>query len=128
MVRVSLICLLLTFVKPNSDVSINLCYRDSHFYRLGFCVERHDAILSFVPKPFWTISPVLSHEGRTLTVKWLKGRVFDKATATKIEKLVKSEREAKIISVVKKEGSKQRPIGLNTIELLKVASSNFRIL
>jgi DNA topoisomerase-3 len=95
---------------------------------LGFCVDRHDEILTFVPKPFWSVSPIVGHDAKTLQLKWLKGRTFDKPVATQLEKLIKSERQAKITSFTKKEGSKGRPIPLNTVELLKVASTNLRML
>lgn len=62
--------------------------------RLGFCVDRHDEIQTFTPEPFWSIVPVIEHEGRPLKLSWLRERVFHKEVASFFESSLKSFRTA----------------------------------
>lgn len=95
---------------------------------LGFCVERHDQIQSFKPEPFWVLkTQVLHPSGQTLQLDWDRGRLFDKEVAVMFQKAVKSSRSATVVGVSKKEKSKQRPIALNTIEMLRMASSGLNM-
>ena len=56
-------------------------------------------------------------------MEWERVRVFDKEIANIFYNIVKGDQTAKVIKVQEKEKSKQRPQALNTIELLRVASS-----
>ena len=49
--------------------------------------------------------------------------MFDKEIGNLFLNLVKAEETAKVISIKEKEKSKQRPQALNTVELLRIASS-----
>ncbi|XP_039627490.1 DNA topoisomerase 3-beta-1 isoform X1 [Polypterus senegalus] len=91
---------------------------------LGFCVERHDKIQSFKPEPYWIIQAKVS-KGKevALTLDWDRVRVFDREVGQMFLNIVKTAREAKVESVIKKEKAKQRPLALNTVEMLRVASS-----
>lgn len=91
---------------------------------LGFCVERHDKIQSFKPEPYWVLHvEVTSPAGRTLTLDWDRGRIFDKEVANLFLNLIKSNTTAKLTDVQKKEKAKPKPLALNTVEMLRVASS-----
>ncbi len=44
---------------------------------LGFCVDRHDAILSFVGEDFWELLVDVLKGGAMVTLDWARGRLFD---------------------------------------------------
>ncbi|XP_061881674.1 DNA topoisomerase 3-beta-1 [Entelurus aequoreus] len=91
---------------------------------LGFCVERHDKIQSFKPENYWVIHvKVFRVKENPLTLDWNRVKVFDKDVGQMFVNLTKTSKEAQVESVTKKEKSKQRPQALNTVEMLRVASS-----
>ncbi|XP_061784948.1 DNA topoisomerase 3-beta-1 isoform X2 [Nerophis lumbriciformis] len=91
---------------------------------LGFCVERHDKIQSFKPENYWVIHvKVFRAKENPLTLDWNRVKVFDKDVGQMFVNLTKTSKEAQVESVTKKEKSKQRPQALNTVEMLRVASS-----
>lgn len=91
---------------------------------LGFCVERHDFIQSFKPETYWVLQvKVAVTEERQLTLEWERVRSFDKDVANMFLNLVKEQKRAKILKVEMKEKTKPRPPALNTVELMRVASS-----
>lgn len=95
---------------------------------LGFCVDRHDQIMTFKPEPYWVLQASveiqvgLDHT-RKLQLEWDRVRTFDKEVGVMFMQQVKSETKAKVVSVTTKEKAKERPIALNTVELMRVASS-----
>ncbi|XP_077457856.1 DNA topoisomerase 3-beta-1 isoform X2 [Stigmatopora argus] len=92
---------------------------------LGFCVERHDKIQSFKPENYWVIqAKVFKGKDNPLTLDWNRVKVFDKEVGQMFVNLVKTSKEALVESVTKKEKAKQRPLALNTVEMLRVASSS----
>ncbi|CAH8629187.1 unnamed protein product [Dicrocoelium dendriticum] len=91
---------------------------------LGFCVQRHDRIQSFKPESFWRIKANLAiRNGATLDLVWNRDRLFDKEAAMVFLTRVKSATSARVVQVTRKEKVKPRPLGLNTVEMLRVASS-----
>ena len=91
---------------------------------LGFCVERHDQIQTHKPEPYWVLQvSVETASGLRVPLEWERVRCFDKEVAVMFLNLVKAESVAKIESVVVKEKQKEKPIALNTVELMRVASS-----
>lgn len=88
---------------------------------LALCVRRHDEILSFVPKSFWTLTAKLD-AGRTLVVR---GRKFleDRTRAEKALLGVKAMKAATIESVSPKTKSLPPPAALDTVKLLQLGSS-----
>ncbi|XP_033112816.1 DNA topoisomerase 3-beta-1-like [Anneissia japonica] len=91
---------------------------------LGFCVNRHDQIQSFKPELYWVLQVQANHpSGRKLNLDWERVRLFDKEVAQLFLNMVKNTDTARVLSVSKKEKSKQRPLALNTVEMLRVASS-----
>ncbi|EDR22857.1 DNA topoisomerase 3-beta-1, putative [Entamoeba dispar SAW760] len=88
---------------------------------LGFCVDRQKEIDNFVSKPFYTLKVILEdHEGRNKTLKLDK--CFD--NKSDVDDIVKSCKgvQGKVIKMNVNELKKSRPIGLNTVEMLKAAS------
>ena len=92
---------------------------------LGFCVERHDQIQTFKPETFWVIQTTVEvrETERKLQIEWERVRSFDKDVALMFLSQIKAHSEAVVTSVAVKEKAKERPIALNTVELMRVASS-----
>ena len=91
---------------------------------LGFCVKRHDMIQQFVPEKFWTIKvSVKLDDGKDVSLEWDRGRVFDKQVAEYFLHSLKDGKSAVVSDCKKKECIKKRPQGLNTVEMLRLASS-----
>ena len=89
---------------------------------LTFCVERHQAILHFKPEPFWRVHPIVSKSGHRLHLEWSRGKVFDPEVGLCFQKIVAEGKMLHVVDVSEKEERRQRPPGLNTVELLKAAS------
>ncbi|CAH8847266.1 unnamed protein product [Trichobilharzia szidati] len=95
---------------------------------LGFCVKRHDQIQSFKPETFWRIKVSGKDEtGGILEMSWNRDRIFDKEAAMVFLSRVKSSKTAEVVQVSVKQKIKPRPQGLNTVEMLRVASSGLGI-
>lgn len=94
---------------------------------LNFCVERHQAIQTFQPEPFWVVRPMVTKAGSRLGLEWGRGRVFDQEVGACFQKLVSEVKVLRVVDVTEKEERRTRPAGLNTVELLKIASASFGI-
>ncbi|XP_055684588.1 DNA topoisomerase 3-beta isoform X2 [Lutzomyia longipalpis] len=88
---------------------------------LGFCVQRHDAIQTFKPETFYYLQATVGNP--EVTLEWSRVRVFEKDIAQLFYNRVKDAREATVESVKTKDSFKSRPQALNTVELMKAASS-----
>lgn len=88
---------------------------------LGFCVKRHDDIQTFKPESFWFLQ--LYAGSPEIILDWGRGRVFKKEIAIMLLNKVKEYKEAKVESVVSKDQFRGRPQALNTVELMRAASS-----
>ncbi len=53
-------------------------------------MDRHDAIVSFEPEPFWTLDLALATGGRPVSFSWGRGRVFEQDVAKVFEDMVAS--------------------------------------
>ncbi|KAJ8922656.1 hypothetical protein NQ315_007688 [Exocentrus adspersus] len=91
---------------------------------LGFCVQRHDEIQTFKPEAYWCVQvTVKTKDDQDVALDWQRVRSFDKEVANLFLQLVKDQKQAIVTSVVSKEKTKPRPVALNTVELMRVASS-----
>lgn len=91
---------------------------------LGFCVQRHDEIQTFKPESYWVLRVTAStSEGRELPLEWKRIRCFEKDIANMFLVSIKEIKEAIVTKVTAKEKVKPRPVALNTVELMRVASS-----
>lgn len=91
---------------------------------LGFCVQRHDEIQTFKPEPFWVIQmSVNTVDGKEVTLDWARVRCFEKEVTTMFLQKIREQTTAMVTNVSVKEKSKSRPQALNTVELMRVASS-----
>lgn len=55
-----------------------------------------------------------------MTLEWERVRSFDKDLAQMFLQQVRGHKSAVVVSVTSKEKAKERPIALNTVELMKV--------
>ena len=91
---------------------------------LGFCVDRHDTIQTHKPEPYWVLHvAVETNEEKRLNLEWERVRCFDREVAVMFLQMVKGQTEATVASITTKEKQKERPLALNTVELMRVASS-----
>ncbi|GAB4821904.1 hypothetical protein N2152v2_008950 [Parachlorella kessleri] len=107
----------------NLDASV-ISYGPCQTPTLNFCVERHQALVAFQPEPFWVVRPVVAKAGQRPALEWGRGRVFDAEVGAVFQRLVHEARQLRVTEVSEKEERRQRPPGLNTVELLKTASSS----
>ena len=85
---------------------------------LQFCVRRWDEINNFKPQPHWTL-----HVGaKGTTFNWDRGRLFD-VNVVNVFKAKVGGTEANVVSVTTKKKSLSRPVGLNTVQMLRQAST-----
>uniref|UniRef100_A0A803LTH0 DNA topoisomerase n=1 Tax=Chenopodium quinoa TaxID=63459 RepID=A0A803LTH0_CHEQI len=91
---------------------------------LGFCVQRYLNINTFKPQKYWAVQPFIAHKGYELKLDWDREKLFDLDVSLMFQKLVMEDGTVEIINVFKKQEHKSRPAGLNTVNLLKVASSS----
>jgi DNA topoisomerase-3 len=110
----------------NLDSSV-ISYGPCQTPTLMFTVERHQAIQTFHPEPFWVVRPNVTKAGQRLQLEWARGRVFDFEIGCCFQRLVLESQNIRVVDVTEKEERKQRPPGLNTVEMLKTASSSLGI-
>ncbi|KAK7306407.1 hypothetical protein VNO77_44346 [Canavalia gladiata] len=90
---------------------------------LGFCVQRYLQINTFKPEKFWSLHPYIIQNGYEIQLEWQRGRLFDINVATMFQKLIAEDGLLEVTELSEKQETKSRPVGLNTVNLLKVASS-----
>jgi DNA topoisomerase-3 len=89
---------------------------------LGFCVQRRDEIHAFVAEPFWFLDAAFEHAARRIQVQWARERLFVRDMALVFLDLTRGVTHASVLSCVATPTRRARPIPLNTVELLKIAS------
>jgi len=111
------------------DLDTNLIsYGPCQTPTLWFCVKRHDEITSFQPESFYTIDVEVSKAGRDLALEWQRGQVFDLPVATTFKELITAgNAPAYVTDISQKEDRQPRPQALNTVAMLKMASTRLGI-
>ncbi|KAK5974612.1 DNA topoisomerase, partial [Trichostrongylus colubriformis] len=95
---------------------------------LGFCVTRHDQITHFKPESYWILQCKFdTSDGTTIRPEWKRGRLFDRDVCQLFLDRVKNAGRGVVVDRTTKESRKERPAALNTVELMRVASSSFGI-
>lgn len=96
---------------------------------LWFCVRRHDEITSFQPESYYKVDVVVSKGAQDLYLEWGRGQVFDMSVAHTFKGIVAEGMEggAQVQDVIEKEDRMPRPQALNTVAMLKMASSKLGI-
>lgn len=59
---------------------------------LGFCVQRHDEITTFVPETYWFVQLTVGNP--EVTLEWSRGRIFKKEIAAMFLNMIKKHKEA----------------------------------
>ena len=91
---------------------------------LGFCVDRHDQITNHKPEAYWVLQVTVEASlEKRVNLEWDRVRCFDREVAVMFLNSVKGNQEATVTSVTTKRKEKERPIALNTVELMRIASS-----
>ncbi|EAS04751.2 DNA topoisomerase I (macronuclear) [Tetrahymena thermophila SB210] len=91
---------------------------------LAFCVERHDEIENFKPQTYYTVEVNLSEYA---TAKWSKEQTFDQEEAKKVLSEVQQSNQLMVKSISTVQAIKSRPVGLNTVNMLRIASKKYEI-
>lgn len=75
----------------------------------------------------YTLQATAEHNGKSFELDWSRERVFDSDVTTLLLNRVKASRQFVVEDLVIKEGQKDKPCALNTVELLRVCSSSLGI-
>ena len=107
------------------DLDTNLVsYGPCQTPTLWFCVRRSDEINSFQPESYYTIDVTLAKGGKDLALQWDRGQVFDMPVASLFMNVVQEDQaKAVVTDVTQKEDRMARPQALNTVAMLKMAST-----
>ncbi|KAJ3344120.1 DNA topoisomerase 3-beta-1 [Gonapodya sp. JEL0774] len=103
----------------SSTISFGPCQTPT----LALAVARHDAILSFEPRSYWTLSARVTIGGRPLLLRSDRGRFWERNKANALRDALKGKGVARVIRLVDDRRTLQRPRALNTVEMLKAASA-----
>jgi len=111
------------------DLDTNLIsYGPCQTPTLWFCVRRHDEITSFQPENYYTLDVEVSKAGKDVYLEWYRGSFFDLPIVnTYREIVIHGSPQAKVVDVSAKEDRQPRPQALNTVALLKMASTRLGI-
>jgi DNA topoisomerase-3 len=84
-----------------------------------------DKIKSFKPETFWYLDVECLHAltETKIGLKWSRVHLFDKEIVYMFYNDVRQASKARVIDVALQQKSKQRPNALNTVELLRAAST-----
>ncbi|CAH2043602.1 unnamed protein product [Thlaspi arvense] len=105
-----------------------ISYGPCQFPTLGFIVERYWEIQAHEPEEFWIIHCSHESEEGIATFNWMRGHLFDYASAAILYEMCVLEPTATVMNVPHpREKFKYPPYPLNTIELEKRASRYFRL-
>ena len=96
---------------------------------LWFCVRRHDEIATFQPENYYVIDAYIEKSGRKMDVDWGRGQVFDQTACFVFRDNILEDGGGKVVvtDVEQKSERLTRPQALNTVALLKMASSQLGI-
>ena len=65
---------------------------------LGFCVQRHDEIHTFVPETYWYVQAIVGNPD--VVLEWSRVRIFKKEIATMFLNLVKKYKDATLVYII----------------------------
>ncbi|EME30198.1 DNA topoisomerase III alpha [Galdieria sulphuraria] len=97
---------------------------------LGFCVGRLDEISKFSPETFFLVVVNVRKNNRTTNWYSSRGKIFERKVASAIVERINSYSSGisgKIIDRTTSKERRHRPLPLNTVELLKLASKRLKM-
>eukprot|EP01059_Diplonema_ambulator_P018062 TRINITY_DN3022_c0_g3_i2.p1 TRINITY_DN3022_c0_g3~~TRINITY_DN3022_c0_g3_i2.p1 ORF type:complete len:637 (+),score=157.18 TRINITY_DN3022_c0_g3_i2:91-2001(+) len=94
---------------------------------LWFCVNRHNEIMNFKSEPFWEIKVNLHVNGQYITATSKRGQIHDKLTADTTISTVNSLQSVQCSNIEQSDHTLRAPVALNTVQMLKAASSGLGI-
>ncbi|KAJ6225386.1 hypothetical protein RDWZM_003931 [Blomia tropicalis] len=107
-----------------------ISYGQCQIPTLAFCVNRYDEIQAFKPTSYWTLSAKIAsfnQPKQLINVDCTYEREFNCNNIKLIYNYLKNIGEGKVVSVVKSKRTTFKPKALNTVEMLKIASSKLGI-
>ncbi|RMZ99619.1 DNA topoisomerase 3-alpha, partial [Brachionus plicatilis] len=117
----------LTKAFPDQLTGSLISYGSCQFPTLGFVVERYKQREKFVSKPFWKVCVFDEKDNQKVEFLWDKERMFDYQVCWNFFNKLISHQSLAVQSVIRRPKNKCRPVALNTIELLKLASRKLNI-
>ncbi|CAE6936958.1 TOP3B, partial [Symbiodinium sp. CCMP2456] len=90
---------------------------------LWFCVERHKEIEQFQRQDIFTPTVTVNIEDYPVELSWEEGSTLDAGRSQKLERSLQARPHASLIEVTSTRKRARRPVGLNTVQLLKAAST-----
>jgi len=94
---------------------------------LSFCVERKKEIDNFISKPFWKCYGTIEINKQFIRLSHNSERIWKKGEAENKQRRIMENPDGFLIELKSKDSQRPRPIGLNTVEMLKHASSSMGI-
>ena len=122
------------FKNKYSDLdSAVISYGPCQIPTLGFCVDRFDLIQHFkgevvmhfhnlIFQKYWSAQLTIKKDNRTIPLTWSRGRIFDLEIYSLFQKQIQPLTSVEVISIKETNGARTRPLPLNTVEMLKIAS------
>jgi len=89
---------------------------------LWFCVNRQNEIDKFVSKEYFKVYAEIEHMKFRHKIPY-KTKFYDKHSMTELLKKLKDATSCKVVNVITNRNYKQPPAGMNTVQLLRIASS-----
>lgn len=105
------------------DPPTTLSYGPCQIPTLWFCVSRHQEIKSFQRQNYWAPKLHLNIQGSRCEFAFVQGNIFDPQQAKYVELVCRQAGAAIVVDVFSEQKTVRRPPGLNTVQLLKAASS-----
>ncbi|CAE7840008.1 TOP3B [Symbiodinium sp. CCMP2592] len=90
---------------------------------LWFCVERHKEIEQFQRQDIFTPTVTVNIEDYPVELSWEEGSTLDAGRSQKLQRSLQARPCASLIEVTSTRKRARRPVGLNTVQLLKAAST-----
>ena len=88
---------------------------------LWFCVQRHREIQGFRPEEFFIVKVRVNIGGRDLVLEYDE-RLTSRHDLSRMEAAIKQARSGRVVGLSEERKQVRRPIGLNTVTLLKACS------
>ena len=94
---------------------------------LGFVVQRSNERTWFNREKYWTIKIRANKSGVDLKLHWNRGKIFNQEVSKMFYNMIKKNKKIKCTSIKMADEAFVRPVGLNTVKMLQVASKGLKI-